>query len=910
MSPRIAVFVLLALPLAAQKRSLTPQDYDAWRSIRSQQLSRDGKFLAYALFPQQGDGEFVVRNLITGREWRESCGQTPPPPRPNYANPEETNAQPRGITIAFTRDSKYVVFSTFPPDAEVEKAKRARKKPDEMPKNGLALMDLATGAVKRIDRVKSFQVPENGPDIVAWLHEPASKAPPTSTAVIHNLADGSERKIEGVSELAMSKDGKTLAYAAGAVFAMDPLSDAPANSLSSGKAKYAKLTWDEKQDKLAFVSDAGKLYLWNRNDPAAAEIEADGLRKGFVISSKANLAFSKDGGRVFFGCGPAPQTAAKDDTPADEKVSFDLWSWKDDYIQPMQKVRASLERTRSYRGVYNLANSKMIELAGPEMPELTPSDDGDWAIGGDDREYRSTIEYDTRYEDSYLVNTNDGSRQLLVKKHVGRISWSPDGRHAIFFDGHDWNSIAVPGRQTINLTSNLGVKFWNEDHDVPGRPVSYAPAVWTKDGKWVLLSDHFDVWQIAPDGSIARNLTAAWGRKNRIMFRYVRLDSDPRDRGADPSQPLLLRAESYDTHDSGFFQTKIGALVPPRKLRFDAKNYSNPVKAKDADVLALTESTFTEFPDLQITDSSFRELRKVSDANPQQKRFLWGTAELMHFRNADGVPLSGVLYKPENFDPHKKYPMIVYIYERLSQTVHNFVEPRPSHNINPTYYVSNGYVVLEPDIVYTIGYPGQSALKCVLPAVQAVVDMGFVDENAIGIQGHSWGGYQIAYMVTQTNRFRAAAAGAPVANMTSAYDGIRWGPGLPRQFQYEKDQSRIGGSLWEYPMRYIENSPLFFADRVKTPLMMIHNDADDAVPWYQGIEYYLALRRLGKPVYLFSYNGEPHGLRRRPNQKDYSMRLQQWFDHFLKGAPEPDWMEHGIPYIESHPAPATETESQ
>jgi dipeptidyl aminopeptidase/acylaminoacyl peptidase len=327
-------------------------------------------------------------------------------------------------------------------------------------------------------------------------------------------------------------------------------------------------------------------------------------------------------------------------------------------------------------------------------------------------------------------------------------------------------------------------------------------------------------------------------------------------------------------------------------------------------VLALTESTFTEFPDLQVTDLSFRELRKVSNANPQQQQFLWGSAELMYFRNADGVPLSGILYKPENFDPKKKYPMIVYIYERLSQNVHNFVEPRPTHNINPTYYVSNGYLVLEPDIVYTIGYPGQSALKCVLPAVQEMVDRGFVDENAIGIQGHSWGGYQIAYMVTQTNRFRAVAAGAPVANMTSAYDGIRWGPGLPRQFQYEKDQSRIGGSLWEYPMRYIENSPLFFADRVKTPILMIHNDADDAVPWYQGIEYYLALRRLGKPVYLFSYNGEPHGLRRRANQKDYTVRLQQWFDYYLKGAQEPDWMEHGIPYIEGHPAASVETDSQ
>jgi dipeptidyl aminopeptidase/acylaminoacyl peptidase len=270
----------------------------------------------------------------------------------------------------------------------------------------------------------------------------------------------------------------------------------------------------------------------------------------------------------------------------------------------------------------------------------------------------------------------------------------------------------------------------------------------------------------------------------------------------------------------------------------------------------------------------------------------------MRFKNTDGVQLSAILMKPENFDPRKKYPMLVYIYERLSQGVNRFVNPAPSGSINASYYVSNGYIVLEPDIVYTIGYPGQSAMKCVLPAIQEVVDQGFINEQAIGIQGHSWGGYQIAYMITQTNRFRAVEAGAPVSNMTSAYSGIRWGTGLPRQFQYEHTQSRIGGSLWEYPMRYLENSPVFRADRVQTPLLMLHNDNDDAVPWYQGIEYYLALRRLSKEVYMFTYNGEPHGIRKRANQKDYTRRMQEFFDHFLKGAPMPAWMERGIPYLE------------
>ncbi|MCU1259645.1 MAG: Peptidase prolyl oligopeptidase active site domain protein, partial [Bryobacterales bacterium] len=370
--------------------------------------------------------------------------------------------------------------------------------------------------------------------------------------------------------------------------------------------------------------------------------------------------------------------------------------------------------------------------------------------------------------------------------------------------------------------------------------------------------------------------------------------------------PVLLRAEDTVTRASGFYWGRADAKEQPRKIMMAPQDFSVPAKAKDADVFVLTGQTFDQFPDLLVTNASMKELRKVSDANPQKADLIWGSAEMVNFENLDGVPLQGALYKPENFDPQKKYPMIVYIYEKLAQNINHFVEPKPMDSINISYYVSNGYLVFTPDIVYTIGYPGQSALKCVLAGVNTVAARGYVDEKNIGIQGHSWGGYQIAYMVTQTNRFKAVEAGAPVANMISAYDGIRWGPGLPRQFQYEKTQSRIGGTIWEYPLRFIENSPIFMADRVQTPILMVHNDADDAVPWYQGIEYFLALRRLGKEAYLFTYNGEPHHLRRRANQKDYAIRLAQYFDYELKAGHKPAWMEKGIPYLHTAEQMATD----
>jgi dipeptidyl aminopeptidase/acylaminoacyl peptidase len=312
----------------------------------------------------------------------------------------------------------------------------------------------------------------------------------------------------------------------------------------------------------------------------------------------------------------------------------------------------------------------------------------------------------------------------------------------------------------------------------------------------------------------------------------------------------------------------------------------------------LTASRFDEFPEVLVTNASFATPKKMTDGGAQLAQFSWGRSELISFRNADNIPLQATLYTPANFDPKKKYPVIIYIYERLSQNVHNFSNPAPGTSINVPFYVSNGYCVLMPDIVYRTGRPGQSALRCVLPALDAIVARGFVDEKAVGIQGHSWGGYQIAYMVTQTNRFRAAEAGAPVGNMTSAYSGIRWGSGLPRQFQYEQTQSRIGKKLTESPRAYLDNSPVFQAHKVQTPLLILHNDADDAVPWYQGIELFLALRRQGKPAWLFNYNGQHHGLRRRPDQKDWAKRMSQFFDHYLKGAPPPEWLEKGIPYLE------------
>ena len=979
----------------ATKRPLRHQDYDSWHSIQAPQISRDGKFVAYAFMAQDGDSEIVARNVATGAEWRAPRGYHPPVPPPDDpgANIAEFQAtQARLTRPVFTADNRFVVFSAEPTKAEVAKAKKEKRKPEDMPKNALGIIDLSNGQVTRVERVKSFQVPEDGSGFIAYLLEPKGSSPtaregakegqatqPTEAAAnttpaassspqappaqssgagvppsgrtpkkeygsdlaLRNTTSGTERTFNDVLDYTLSKDAKTLVFAVSSkkeetngVYSVAPQNDAAPAPLLAGKGKYQKLTWDEEQTELAFISDRDdaaakqpkfKVYLWNRNAGliessgsstptggldrnhaasaainSASEIvstSSAGFRKDFVVSEKATLGFSLDGSRLFLGAAPPPEPekSADEEIAADEKVLVDLWHWKDDYIQPMQKVRAEQDRNRSYRADYIIKDKKFVQLADESMESVSPSNDGRYAIGADNRAYRVMSDYDPGLSDFYLVNTADGTRKLVGQKQRFNVSLSPGAKYAIYFDGKDWNSYSIASGATVNLTRNLPAHFFNEDNDTPELPSSYGLAGWTKDDREVLLYDRFDIWQVSPDGSGAKNLTDGLGRKESIQFRYVRLD--PKERSIDPVKSLLLHAENEETRDSGFYRDRMGGGLP-EKLVMGAKDFNNPTKAKDADVLMFTASRFDEFPDIWVTGPNFKDLKKVSNGDAQRAPFNWGTAELVSFKNTDGVPLKGLLLKPENFDPMKKYPMIIYIYERLTQGLHAFRNPGPGTSINPTFYVSNGYLIFMPDIVYTTGYPGPSALKCVLPGIQAVVDRGFVDENAIGIQGHSWGGYQIAYMVTQTNRFKAAAPGAAVSNMTSAYSGIRWGTGLPRQFQYEHSQSRIGGSLWEYPMRYLENSPVFHADKVQTPLLMINNDEDDAVPWYQGIEFYLALRRLNKEAYMFSYNGEKHGLRRRINQKDYTRRLQEFFDHFLKGAPAPEWMQKGIPYLQ------------
>jgi dipeptidyl aminopeptidase/acylaminoacyl peptidase len=917
-----------------QKKPLDHSVYDSWKEIPFKALTNDGNFAAFTVNPQEGDGKVVFYNLNNGSQ----------------------DSVKRAETISLTFDSKYSVFKIKPPHKLVKDLRRQKKKKEDLPKDSLGIYSFTNRAVEKIADVKSYRIPEKEGGWLAYLLEPKKEAKPKTdskektkpeekkseekkpedkktkkkkansddnghTLVLRRLSDKKEVSFGFVKDYTFGKYGRGLLFSStgndstmkAGVYWFD-LANEKLQSLYEGKSKYKfkGLAVSEDGKQAAFLVDTDttkapihpfKLYHWTNGSAAARQMlitESLAVPQNWLISEHHNPHFSKDGSKLFFGTSPKP--VVQDTTLLPEEiVNVEVWRGDDGYIYPQQNRQLDSEKKRSYLAVLSFADSSVTQLGQRDLPEIETGDEGNANVflGESDIPYRKLITWESSaYRDYFVFDLKSRKQTSVAEKVRGNASLSPKAKYVFWFDDQDtsWFSYSIASQKKVRLNESLKEKFADEEDDHPDYPSSYGAAGWTKDDNLFLAYDRYDIWAFDPENRKAPvNLTKV-GRQQKIVFRYLRLDAE--QRFIDPEKELLLSAFDETTKASGYYKLSLlnGKLT---KLLMDNYDFRETKKAKNSDRLIFTRESFTEFPDIWTSDINFSQPKKITNANSQMKNYLWGTVEMVNWTSLDNIPLQGLLYKPENFDPKKKYPMIVYFYEKNSDNIHTHYVPAPIRSyINYSLYTSNGYLVFVPDIVYKTGFPGESAYNCILPGVTSLIAKGFVDEKHIGVQGHSWGGYQSAYLITRTRLFAAAEAGAPVSNMTSAYGGVRWESGLSRMFQYERTQSRIGGTLWEKPKHYIDNSPIFHADKITTPLLMMHNDADGAVPWYQGIEFYMALRRLNKPVWMLNYNGQGHGLSQRQDKTDFAIRMMQFFDHYLKGKPAPDWMTKGVPATE------------
>lgn len=747
--------------------------------------------------------------------------------------------------------------------------------------------------------------------------------------VLRNLLTGEQHTFKLVTEYFFNKKGNLLVYETSkkngdSLIKPTVVKLNLANQKSSivfqnfNDAKGYQM--DDTGSQLAFVAERDssskallkfyKLYYYKEGDDSAhvlVEKSTNGMPNKFTVSDNPTISFSKSGQQLFFGT--APILPAKDTSlPEFERVSVDVWHYNDDYLQPMQLKNLEADLKKSYTARYDFTKHETIQLGSQDFRSfyLTKEGDGQIAYASADQGKRKALQWQGFIEsDLYAIDVQNGTKNSILKDFKGNLSASYLGKYLVMYDDKKktYLSYVADSKQVIRIAKDIKFPLYDIENDVPDDPNAYGVLGWLENDEAVLIYDQFDIWQVDPLGiqpSIC--ITGGLGRKNKITYRNLILDKD--DKFYKKGQQLLFSAFQNTDKTSGLVWYTLGQPFVP-SVTYPSK-ISAAIKAKHADVFSYATETYQQSTNIRISEiaaNNFIDTKTYPGSvlyqpNPQQQNYNWGTASLFKWKAYTGKETEGILYKPEDFDPHKKYPMIVYFYERNNNTLYNYNAPSPTPSrLNIPFFVSRGYIVFVPDIWYKTGYPGQSAYDYIVSGTRAVIKQGFVDSTKLGLQGQSWGGYQIVYLITKTNLYAAAWAGAPVANMTSAYGGIRWGTGMNRQFQYEKTQSRIGATLWEKPNLYLQNSALFSLPKVTTPLVIMANDADDAVPWYQGIEMFTGMRRLGKKVWMLNYNNEAHNLIERRNRKDIQIREQQFFDYLLKGEQPAKWISDGVPAI-------------
>ena len=936
-----------ATAIVAAPKPITLDDYARFKRIAGASISNDGKWMLYTVTPNDGDGTLFVKSLDTAT----------------------VHEIARGTGASFSDTSKWVGYFVAPPtpargrgaagprgggapqaDAAAGGATAARP---------FEVLDLSTGTKTSFPSVASFAFSPDG-EWVLMRPQAAGAAPaadaaaagrggrggaaaagaadagPGADLLMRHLATGNQRYVGNVGAYVFDDAGKQMAYTVrgqqrlgNGIYVMT-LGSGDTKMLDAAPLDYDQLTWSAEGTHLAVLRGdkaRGKaqkdnvVLAWKHvGTPQAQAVTFDpakgtGVPAGMVISEFTAPRWNTSGDRLLVGL--KEQESEKPAT-TEPQANVDVWHWKDDQPQSVQIIQVNQARRATFAAAIDLAAGTLKQIADDDMPTITPTDDLGWAIGRVETPYRGQVAWGGSKADIVRVNLKTGERTMIEPGLSRTMGFSPDGKWFLYLKGGHVYSYEMATAKKTQIDGAKSFVNAEDDHDYE-KPV-YGVAGFSADGKAALLYDRYDVWALPLAGGTPVNITKGAGAKQDVRYRVASLTARAGGAGrgggggrgggapAEPidlAKPVTLSAYGEWTKKTGYSELAPGGAITP--LIWADKAIGAPIVAKDADRMIFTEQTFAEYPNYWMSDKKFSAPKQVTDGDPSLlKDFAWGTKTLVDYKNRFGQRLQGTLTLPAGYQPGKKYPMIVYFYELMSDTHHAFQVPPYDDRPHMSTYASNGYLVLQPDVVYEIGKPGTSALDCVTAAVKKVIELGYADPARIGLQGHSWSGYQSSFILTQTDMFAAVVTGAPPTNLTSFYGTLYPSSGTIQQGIMEVGQVRMGAGVtpWSAHALYESQSPLHNATNIKTPFMILHGTADTAVDWSQGLEFYAAARRLGKSAILLSYPDEPHHLAKRENQKDFQIRMKQFFDHYLKGTAAPLWITEGVTQVKKGQDPA------
>lgn len=898
--------------LFAQQKVLTIDDYAQWSRITGTQISTDGNWTAYTYSTNDDNDTLYVKALNTDTI---------------YEIPNATRAQ-------FSKNNQWVSYTISPNKNEQKKQKSRTPEP-----NKAELLNLSTGDKLTVGRAGKQAFSNNSSYwvVLRQKNREDKSEHKGSDMVVHNLKNNTSLTIGYVTEFEFNKKASHLAYLidsenkfGNGLYLFD-LSSGENKAIDTDTLTYTGLSWDdsgaEKEDwgkkgnniavlkgtkpkKKEFTENTLVVVTNLNKNGNVAQLDANSMPDNLIASESRNLSWTDDSKYVLFGMREQQENVsyAKDST-----ANVDVFHWNDPKIQTVQMQQYNRDARFTYVGSYNTQTNAAARLTDDEVRNLNISTNSEFMVGSDDASYIDDINWGVNPADYYRINIATGEKTRFATEINRTLGYSPDGRYYLYQKVEDGEaSLLVMDLKTnkiTNISEKAPVSFIDAEYiyDHEGSP--YGLAGWAKDGKSVIVNHKYDLWQLALDGSKATNITQGEGEKEQIVFRYISLDSAPSfgfgfgfgggpAKYIDTKKPLMLSAYGDINKNSGFYSLNIGKS--PKKLVFEDVRFGRPMKAENADVVLVTKETFVDFPDYYATNQSFKNLKRVTDANPQQAEYAWGSRKLIEFENGKGKTVQGTLTLPANYEPGKRYPTIIYFYETMSERHNQYSMPVYDDRPHMSTYASDGYMVFMPDMYFEIGYPGTSSLDGITSAAQAIIDQGYADPDNIGLQGHSWGGYQTSFILTQTDMFKTIVTGAPPTNLASFYNNIYGSTGTNHHGIMETGQVRMGRNVtpWSSPEAYERENPMVYVPNISTPFLLLHGTADGAVDWSQGLEFYNAARRMGKEVIFLSYPDEGHHLANRANQIDFQTRMKEYFDYHLKGAEAPDWMINGVPQLE------------
>ena len=917
----LASLLVWCLYAQAQQPKLppTPAEYGQWETLpaggrggATRKLSPDGKWLAYEVVRSNRDNELRIAKVADATNKAVAFATAP----------------------AFSADSKWLAYRIGFSESQQDKLKKD-KKPAQ---NKLGLTNLATGEQTVIDGIVAFAFSPTG-KALAFRRYPAEKTgstPPDPTAddenpvgsplIVRNLANGRDTTLGNVSDFAWQDTAKTGHLLAVAISTDDKTGNGIAvfnsetgtlRTLDSSPAIFSNLAWrkdgtdlsalksttDEKHDgpgnvALAWTAIGQPSETAITYDPAKDTKFPTGMR----LVSYRKPSWSETGTDVFLGIAawdekPAKKTAkdGKDAKEDDEPAAVDVWHWRDSDVMPKQKKSASQDRRRNMLAVWHINNNSLVQLGRTLQGQVTPLKHQNLAYSTDWHAYAMERSIGRPATDLSLVDLATGTETKLKDRLADDryLQASPRGKYLLYLQNDHYWTIDTSTKATVNITRNVKTSFIDKESDDTIKQLPpFGVAGWTKDDREVILYDKFDLWLVAADGSKATRLTD--GTKDQIRYRYTKLDAE--EEFIDAGKPMVLSMFGTWSKKSGYARLQPGAAPVP--LLWADRSIDRLVKATDADVYAYVSQSFVDSPNEYVGGPGLKDAKQASNTNPFAAKFAQSRSELVEYQTPKGVRLQGALYYPAGYEPGKKYPMVVYMYEKLSDNLHHFSAPTEREYYNPAAITDHGYFLLMPDIVFRPREPGLSVAECVGAAVKKVLSAGNVDPKGIGIVGHSWGGFDSVFLATHTNLFAAAVAGAPITDLVSNYGNHHWSSGIAETDHIETGQQRMEVPIYEDLQAYIRNSAIFNVQNMTTPLLIEVGDADGTVFFHQGVELYNIARRAGKEVVLISYAGEDHGLSKKADQIDYQRRIFAWFGHYLKGETAENWIANGETYLD------------